>query len=239
MDNPQHSAYRIPTKLPFLLGELRSRLPSTDDRIRTIPGRGDPTEYDAIADSLYKLFVTARNLAPSRNTTNCSTHPNGPVDPAPPEEWGPCLLCNTNRRAGDPRARSGTATAVSRYEIPPPPYTHEALLARMRQINEVVFELHYRSSAQDLALTADLVHGAFIIARELSRPRTVSRCPRHPGAPLDPAAHGGPRCLFCVTDEARRTRTAPPPQIRDRPRRLPRGNRRRTEPGPTTEGDGA
>jgi len=219
VDFPQHSAYRVPTKLPFLLRELRSKLPSTDDRIRAIPGHGDPTEYDAIADSLYRLFVIARNLAPSRNTTNCSTHPNGPVDPQPPDGWGQCLLCNTNRRAGDPRARQGTPVALNRHEIPPPPYTHDLLLARMRQINEVVFELHYRSPEQDLALTADLVHGAFIIARELSRPRTASDCARHPGAPLDPAAQGGPRCLFCAAEEARRTRTAPPPQIRDRPRR--------------------
>ncbi|MCX5434748.1 hypothetical protein OHU11_41970 (plasmid) [Streptomyces sp. NBC_00257] len=34
MDFPQHSTYRVPTKRPALLKELRSRLPSADDRVR-------------------------------------------------------------------------------------------------------------------------------------------------------------------------------------------------------------
>ncbi|MER7048914.1 hypothetical protein [Streptomyces jumonjinensis] len=220
MEFPQHSAYRVPTKRPFLLKELRARLPSVDDRIRAIPGYGDPTEYDAIADSLYRVFTTARNLAPSRHTTNCSIHPNGPVDPQSPPGWGQCLFCNSNRRIGDPRARSAVLNTPRQYEIPPPPYSHEVLLERMRHINDVAFELHYRSPDEDFALAADLVHGAFIIARELSRPRSSSRCPRHPGAPLDPAAPGGPRCLFCATAETRKG-AVPPPQIRDRNRGLP------------------
>ncbi|MER6499229.1 hypothetical protein ABT218_07505 [Streptomyces sp. NPDC001455] len=202
----------------MLLKELRSRLPSADDRVRAFLGYGDPTEYDAIADALYRVFITARNLAPARHSTNCSIHPYGPVDPQSPQGWGQCLFCNSNRRIGDPRARQEVQNTPLQYEVPPPPYTHEALLARMRQINEVVFELNFRSPEEDFALTADLVHGAFIIARELSRPRSSSRCPRHPGAPLDPDAPGGPRCLFCTIAE-RRGGAPPPPQIRDRPRR--------------------
>lgn len=219
---PQHSAYRVPTKRPFLLRELRSRLPSVDDRIKNLPGYGDPTEYDAIADSLYQVFTTARNLAPSRHSTNCAIHPNGAVDPESPMGWGQCLLCNSNRRIGDPRARQAVSNMPLQYEVPPPPYSHDLLLERMRQINDAVFELHYRSSDEEFALAADLMHGAFIIARELSRPRSSSRCPRHPGAPLDPAAPGGPRCLFCAVAETRRG-AAPPPQIQNRDRRtLPR-----------------
>ncbi|MFF4179548.1 hypothetical protein [Streptomyces sp. NPDC001750] len=218
MEFTQHSAYRVPTKRPLLLKELRSRLPSADDRVRAFLGYGDPTEYDAIADALYRVFITARNLAPARHSTNCSIHPYGPVDPQSPQGWGQCLFCNSNRRIGDPRARQEVQNTPLQYEVPPPPYTHEALLARMRQINEVVFELNFRSPEEDFALTADLVHGAFIIARELSRPRSSSRCPRHPGAPLDPDAPGGPRCLFCTIAE-RRGGAPPPPQIRDRPRR--------------------
>ncbi|MFI2214936.1 hypothetical protein [Streptomyces sp. NPDC020141] len=215
----------MPTKRPFLLRELRSRLPSVDDRIRQLVDHGDPTEYEAIADALYRVFITTRNLAPSRNSTDCAIHPNGPVDPEPPTGWGHCLLCNSNRRVGDPRARQGAASAPNQYDVPPPPYSHELLLDRMRQINDTVFELHYRSPDQDFDIAADLVHGAFIIARELSRPRSSSRCPRHPGAPLDPAAPGGPRCLFCAAAETRRG-AAPPPQIRDRERRLPLRRRR-------------
>ncbi|MEW1699441.1 hypothetical protein [Streptomyces sp. NPDC091278] len=228
MDSPQHSAYRVPTKRPFLLNELRSRLPSVDDRFRALSGCGDPTEYDAIADSLYQVFLTARNLAPSRNSTDCSTHPNGPVDPESPQGWGQCLFCNSNRRAGNPRARQEVANTPLQYEVPPPPYTHEALLERMRQINDISFELSYRSPDDDFAIAADLVHGAFIIARELSRPRSSSRCSRHPGAPIDPAAAGGPRCLFCAAAEHRAS-TVAPPQIRDRPRRTLPSRRR---PGP-------
>ncbi|MER6047238.1 hypothetical protein ACFC0M_20220 [Streptomyces sp. NPDC056149] len=205
-----------------------------DDRIRHISGYGDPTEYDAIADSLYKVFLTARNLAPTLHSTNCTQHPNGPVDPEPPQGWGQCLFCNKNRRVGNPRARAGTTSAPTQYEIPPPPYSHERLLERMRQINEIVFELHYRSPDQDFATAADLVHGAFIIARELSRPRSVSRCPQHPGAPLDPAAAGGPRCLFCVANDVRasRTWTSPPPQIRDWPRTAVHRRYRPSRPAP-------
>ncbi|MER5747124.1 hypothetical protein ABT097_28130 [Streptomyces sp. NPDC002225] len=218
MDFPQHSTYRVPTKRPALLKELRSRLPSADDRVRNLHGHGDPTEYEAIADALYRVFTTARNLAPERHTTGCSTHPKGPVDPQSPQGWGKCLLCNSNRRAGNPRAGQDVPNSPLQYEVPPPPYTHDALLARMRQINEIVYELHYRSPDEDFALTADLVHGAFTIARELSRPRTSSQCRRHPGAPIDPDARGGPRCLFCAVADHRRN-TPPPPQIRDRPRR--------------------
>ncbi|WP_329625926.1 hypothetical protein OG357_38480 (plasmid) [Streptomyces sp. NBC_01255] len=200
-----------------------------DDRIRAIPGQGDPTEYDEIADSLYKVFLTVRNLAPTRNSTDCDSHPNGPVDPEPPEGWGHCLFCNSNRRVGDPRARRGAPRSPGVYEIPPPPYTHEMLLERMRLINDISFDLHFRSEWEEFSFAADLVHGAFIIARELSRPRSYSRCPQHPGAPIDPTAHGGPRCLFCVAHEKRVAPAVPPPQIRDRERRLPH---RRQRPGP-------
>ncbi|MFJ9829598.1 hypothetical protein ACIRSU_35255 [Streptomyces sp. NPDC101160] len=224
MDYPQHSAYRVPTKRPLLLSELRSQLPSVDDRIRAFPGYGDPTEYEAIADSLYQVFITTRNLAPARHSTNCSIHPLGPVDPESPQGWGQCLFCNSNRRIGNPRARQEVANAALQYDVPPPPYTHETLLDRMRQINDVIFELHYRSPEEDFALAADLVHGAFIIARELSRPRSTSRCTRHPGAPVDPTAQGGPRCLLCVAAE-RRTGAVPPPEIRNRPRRPVPGRR--------------
>ncbi|MCX5434765.1 hypothetical protein OHU11_42055 (plasmid) [Streptomyces sp. NBC_00257] len=228
MEFPEHSTYRVPTKRPLLLKELRSRLPSADDLIRNIHGYGDPTEYDAIADSLHRVFTTARNLAPTRHSTNCSIHPNGPVDPHSPQGWGKCLFCNSSRRAGNPRTQPEVPNSPVQYEVPPPPYTHDALLTRMRQINEIAYELHYRSPEEDFALMADLVHGAFIIARELSRPRSSSLCPRHPGAPIDPAAPGGPRCLFCTVAEIRGG-APPPPQIRDRPRRT---SPRRQPPSP-------
>ncbi|MCZ0978196.1 hypothetical protein O1L60_39185 [Streptomyces diastatochromogenes] len=230
MDFPHHSTYRVPTKRPYFLAELRSSLPSVDDRVRAIVGHGDPTEYEEIADSLYRVFVTVRNLALPRSSTGCGIHPNGPVDPEPPEGWGQCLFCNSNRRVGDPRARRGMPRQPGVYQIPPPPYTHEGLLQTMRQINDLSFDLHFRSDWEEFTRVADLVHGAFIIARELSRPRSYSRCRQHPGAPVDPAASGGPRCLFCVADEKRRAPAVPPAQIRDRERRPALRPRRRDLP---------
>ncbi|MFF6794320.1 hypothetical protein ACFY9C_35220 [Streptomyces filamentosus] len=226
MHFPRHSTYRVPTKRPPLLAELRAKLASAGDHVRAMPEHGDPTEYEAIADALYQAFVVARNLSPSRDSTNCSSHPRGPVDPEAPDGWGQCLLCNTHRRAGNAAARAGTPKALVQWEVPPPPYTQEALLDRMRLLNDAVFELHLRSSEQEFAKTADLLHGAFVIARELSRPRSASGCTRHPGAPTDPAAAGGPRCLFCVADDLRRQRSATAP----RPPQARRGD----EPAPIT-----
>ena len=49
--------------------------------------------------------VTATQQAPdpppvhaAANATGCDRHPEGAVDPVPPEGWGSCLLCNTYRR---------------------------------------------------------------------------------------------------------------------------------------------
>ncbi|POX43052.1 hypothetical protein C3486_02185 [Streptomyces sp. Ru73] len=165
-------------------------------------GLGDPTEYDRIADGLYSTFSTARNLAPTRNVTGCPHHPNGPVDPLAPAGWGNCLLCNRNRRIGNQSARS-QESAGSGYPVPQGPYDHQALLAIMCSVNECVFELDYRSSDQEFTHVAELLHSAFIIARELSHPRSNSGCPKHPGAPLDVDVPGGPRCLFCRAQELR------------------------------------
>nr|WP_240981887.1 MULTISPECIES: hypothetical protein [unclassified Streptomyces] len=186
---------------------------SVGDHVRAVPEQGDPTEYEVIADALYQAFVVARNLSPSRDSTNCRYHPKGPVDPEAPEGWGQCLLCNTHRRAGNAGARSGAPRALVQYDVPPPPYTHEGLINRLRSLNDAVFELHLRSSDEEFATTADLLHAAFVIARELSRPRSASGCTRHPGAPTDPAAAGGPRCLFCAADDLRRQRAAAPRRV--------------------------
>ncbi|GHG19885.1 hypothetical protein Shyd_93890 [Streptomyces hydrogenans] len=211
--NPQDSTYRVPTKRPPLLAELRTKLASAGDHIRALPEHGDPAEFEAIADALYQAFTTARNLAPSRDSTNCTSHPRGPIDPEAPVGWGQCLLCNTHRRAGNASARAGAPQALIQWDVPPPPYTREGLLDRMQRVNDASFELHLRSSERDFVVMADLLHGAFIIARELSRPRSASGCLRHPGAPTDPAAAGGPRCLFCVADDLRRQRAATPSRI--------------------------
>ncbi len=42
-----------------------------------------------------------------RSATGCDTHPDGAIDPIPPDGWGQCLICNTHRR----RAQSSRRTA--------------------------------------------------------------------------------------------------------------------------------
>jgi hypothetical protein len=86
---------------------------------------------------------------------------------------------------------------------------------------------HQRTSAR--WRLADLVHSAFIVTRELSRPRASSGCPRHPGAPVDEDAPGGPRCMFCQGRE--RLRRSGPPVVAVRPSRpAPQYHRRRSWP---------
>ncbi|MFI1839772.1 hypothetical protein [Streptomyces olivaceoviridis] len=212
----KHSSYRVPTGRPFLMREMHNKLPGIDDRIAMLPDPADPTEYEDIADALWDLFLVVKNLAPSPNATGCQRHPGGPVDTEAPAGWGRCLLCNHNRRISHPEAKKAMESATSHWAVPDPPYDHTALMAARRALNETVVELDYRSSDQEFQKTADLVHAAFIITRELSRPR-VSGCQRHPGAPLDPAAPGGPRCVLCVTREHRER--VGPPTVRIRPSR--------------------
>ncbi|QFQ99319.1 hypothetical protein F9278_27795 [Streptomyces phaeolivaceus] len=180
------------------MAELHRKLPSVDDRINWLSVPADPTEYEQVADSLHSLFVTARNLAPDRNVTGCTRHPNGPVDTEAPEGWGRCLLCNSNRRIGHPGVKAAPEIQRGMWAIPEPPYSHRALTETMKKLNEAVMELGLQSPDRDFEHVADLAHSAFFIARELSRPRSRSGCPRHPGAPIDSDAPGGPQCLFCL-----------------------------------------
>jgi hypothetical protein len=44
---------------------------------------------------------------PARHTaTGCDTHPDGAIDPVPPDGWGQCLICNTQRRRAQPNRRT-------------------------------------------------------------------------------------------------------------------------------------
>lgn len=191
------------------MAELNRKLPSAGDAFRNICEPGDPTEYEALADQLYEVFVVARNLAPERRSTGCPDHPNGPVDPQAPRGWGNCLLCNSRRRIGRPDARAGTSEPPKRWTEPPPPYTHAALEDAMWHVHEAVGQLELRSPYESFEHVAQLLHSAFYLARELSRTRVDSGCRVHPGAPVDHAAPGGPRCMFCLVQE-RRNRTGPP-----------------------------
>ncbi|KPI02904.1 hypothetical protein OK074_5054 [Actinobacteria bacterium OK074] len=196
------------------MAELHRSLPSLNDRINWLSAHADPTEYEPVADSLYSLFNTARNMAPDRNATGCTRHPNGPVDTEAPENWGRCLLCNGNRRIGHPGVKAAPQTQQSMWAIPGPPYNRLALTNTMKRLNEAAVELELSSPDQDFERVAELTHAAFTIARELSRPRSWSGCPQHPGAPIDSDAPGGPQCMFCLGRQQRALRGEPKVNIR-------------------------
>jgi hypothetical protein len=229
----EHSSYRVPTGRPFLMRELRNKLPGVDDRMVYLDVPADPTEYEDIADALWEVFLVARNLAPARSATGCADHPSGPVDTEAPEGWSRCLLCNSRRRIGRPNVKAaGENASKYRWAVPEPPYDHAKLMEVRGALNHAVQDLDYRSPDEAFQQVADLVHAAFVIARELSRPRSTG-CQRHPGAPIDATAAGGPRCMFCVAQERRRQ--VGPPAVNVRPSRpVPRvrapANRRWSAP---------
>jgi hypothetical protein len=106
----------------------------------------------------------------------------------------------------------------------------------MRDIHSHAFHLELTSPASEYADVADKLHEAFCVARELSRPRNVSGCPKHPGAPVDPDAPDGKRCLFCQGAERRKSMANAPVTLPP----IKRGDRRslqRRFPRPIPKGD--
>lgn len=239
MEASRPSSYRVPEKRPLLLKELSRTVPGVDDRVRELGDDAAPVEYEGVADQLWNVFVLARELAPARSRTGCDTHPDGPVDPLAPAGWTRCLLCNRNRRISDPSVPGEeqappSARSAAGPAVPQPPYTRAALLETLRLVSGQTLELGYGSPDEEFAVLAERVHRAFVIARELSRSRTDSGCPRHPGAPLDPTAAetGGAACLFCRGEESRRNRQGPPVPRGRRPRQRRRiGHRFAPPPG--------
>lgn len=216
-ENPRRS-FRVPAKRPPLLQELKSRLRSVDVRWTDLHAASDPLLFDDLADFLDKLFTTAAELAPQRGGTDCPEHRKGPVDPEPPEGWGACLLCNLRRRRGRLDRIPPPASRAPGWTIPESPHTFEALAALISRIWDAVFELRLTSRPQEFTAVADLVHQAFVIARELSRPnRAAPGCPRHPGGPVESARDGG-GCILCRVRE----RHGADPVVILRPPRAPR-----------------
>lgn len=64
------------------------------------PGReGAVAEAAELTRSALALLESALPKPPPKN--GCTAHPNAPVDPDPPQGWGRCLTCNTNRKRGE------------------------------------------------------------------------------------------------------------------------------------------
>ncbi|MER5929847.1 hypothetical protein [Streptomyces sp. NPDC002054] len=228
----QHSrGYSVPTGRPYALKELQSNVGALGDQVKDLYEGAHPGEYEGIADALYAAFQTAASLAPAKSYTGCPEHPNGAIDPEAPDGWGRCLLCNDRRRLGQ-RSQGGrtAAPAVEQrrlgYPVPPPPYTLQLLRTYLRAIEDRRFHLGLSSPDAEFVQIADDLHRAFIVARELSRPRNASGCAEHPGAPVDPDAPPGEACIFCA---GRRRRAQRPPQTPEMLPRIRRGERRRLQ----------
>ncbi|AYV28823.1 hypothetical protein HET69_00305 [Streptomyces sp. CJ_13] len=232
----QHGSrgYSVPTGRPYALKELQAGLGSLGDHLRELYDGSHPAEYEGIADALYTAFQTAAGLAPAKSYTGCPEHPNGALDPEAPDGWGRCLICNDRRRLGL-RSRGGRPAAAAPpageqrrlgYPVPEPPYTHEVLRAQLRTVEDRRFHLSISSPAEDFVRIADDLHRAFIVARELSRPRNPSGCSEHPGAPIDPDAPPGEGCIFCAGRKRRAQRPAQTPEMLPR---IKRGERRQLQ----------
>ncbi|MCY0919251.1 MULTISPECIES: hypothetical protein [unclassified Streptomyces] len=232
----QHGSrgYSVPTGRPYALKELQATLGSLGDHMRELYDGAHPAEYDGVADALYIAFQTASGLAPAKSYTGCSEHPNGALDPEAPDGWGRCLICNDRRRLGlrgQGGRPAGAAPAAGEqrrlgYPVPDPPYTHDALRAFLRTIEDRRFHLGLSSPPEEFVRMADDLHRAFIVARELSRPRNASGCSEHPGAPIDPDAPPGEACIFCA---GRRRRAQRPAQTPEMLPRIRRGERRQLQ----------
>ncbi|MCX5405868.1 hypothetical protein OHA37_18475 [Streptomyces sp. NBC_00335] len=227
--------YSVPTGRPYALKELQSAVGSLGDHLKELYEGAHPTEYESVADALYTAFQTAAGLAPAKSYTGCPEHPNGALDPEAPEGWGRCLICNDRRRLGL-RAQGARAASAATppageqrrlgYPVPEPPYTLQALQTRLRTVEERRFHLSLSSPPDDFVAMADDLHRAFIVARELSRPRNASGCSEHPGAPIDPDAPPGEACIFCAGRKRRAQRSAQTPEMLPRIRR---GERRQLQ----------
>jgi hypothetical protein len=196
----------VPTGRPYRLSDLQGKVPALGDQVhRSLSSLSHSSEYDSLADDLHAAFLVAESLAPPRSVTGCSDHPRGPVDPVAPDGWSRCLQCNSYRRRGEPFARPTLSTmSAGGYSVPSPPYTYAKLVDAMRLINDLTYELNLRSENCEFEAVADALHAAFVVARELARPRNFDRCLQHPGAPLDVDVPDGPQCMFCRVQQARR-----------------------------------
>lgn len=219
----------VPARRSMLLKELLEHLNSVGNVIKRLEEASTPELFDELADKLDTAFVTATNMAPARYRTGCQLHPWGPVDTEAPEGWGACATCNRNRRIGRPWVTAAESQPKHGYDMPSPPYTFKGLQDRLYLINDAVMALLLDSPDDEIDAIANALYGAFIVARELSRPKPESRCEKHrytDTAP-DPVTGG---CVLCAV-EARwaaagtaRVGVVPRP-----PRKVQRSLRRRYE----------
>ncbi len=61
----EHSSYRVPTGRPFLMRELRNKLPGVDDRMVYLDVPADPTEYEDLVCFTEAGVLARRSVPPS------------------------------------------------------------------------------------------------------------------------------------------------------------------------------
>ncbi len=83
------------------LTSLRAQLATINDLAYELGPGSSLAEAAELRRALLQAADTVGAMAGGTvSGTGCSQHPKGPVDPVAPEGWGPCLLCNSNRRRG-------------------------------------------------------------------------------------------------------------------------------------------
>lgn len=113
--------YRVPAGRVVGLRDLRARMATANDLAYHLDHTSPIEDFQQVMEALHEAYWIAAALAAKNSRTECRDHPQGPVDPEPPEGWGVCLLCNSRRRAGLARPRpvtgqnlTGATSAVNR-----------------------------------------------------------------------------------------------------------------------------
>ena len=88
----------IRTGLHKTLDELRDATETAQAAVQELTTESTPAAFERAADAIAAAHAMARGLATPPNITGCDEHPQGAVEPAPPEGWSRCLICNTRRR---------------------------------------------------------------------------------------------------------------------------------------------
>ncbi|WP_327385017.1 hypothetical protein [Streptomyces sp. NBC_01207] len=96
----QQQTFRVPAGRVQGLAAMREQLAALNDLAAELSVTSHPEEFVQVAAAMRDLYATTRRLSNTMADTGCRWHPAGAVDPAAPEGWGNCLICNTNRGNG-------------------------------------------------------------------------------------------------------------------------------------------
>lgn len=101
----EQKSFRVPAGRVMGLKTLREQLAALNDLAAELTVTSHPEELLQVSAAVRDLYATTRRLTNTTADTGCRWHPGGAVDPAAPEGWGNCLICNTNRGNGQHSGR--------------------------------------------------------------------------------------------------------------------------------------